>query len=67
MVMGNALFEFIFSSVFTDEHYTCRKFTGENLFCQQRHSLKSDLLGQVDEGSVTWLTSEGSFQQGPWN
>lgn len=53
MVTGNVLFEFIFSSIFIDKHYTCHKFTKENLSCQQKHSLKSDLLGQVDEGRVT--------------
>lgn len=63
MAMGNVLFEFIFSSIFIGKHYMCHKFTKTHLFCQQKHSLKSDLLGQVDEGSITCLTSEGSFWQ----
>lgn len=54
---------FTFSSTFISKYYTSQKFTKENLFCQHKHSLKSDPLGQVDEESVTWLTSEGLLWQ----
>lgn len=54
MVMGNVLFEVIFSSTSIDKHHTCHKFTKESLFCPQNiHSIRPAWPGGWGEHYMT--------------